>query len=128
MTTGVVADCSAMIDALLAPEGETTMALLGRHPLNAPALIDFEMASVLRRLNMRGVLAASAAREALDSWRMLEITRHPADQYCYQSDLLHDLSAYGVSHEALAEARDVTLLTVDLGLTRTAVRFCNGGD
>ncbi|QTX05353.1 type II toxin-antitoxin system VapC family toxin [Agromyces archimandritae] len=115
----VVADCSAVVQWLTghgAPPEE---------PIAAPALLDYEVASVLRRLAAAGAVPPNEAREALERFRELEIDRHPADPFLERMWILrHRLTAYDAAYAALAEALDATLITDDRGLASVAGETC----
>jgi len=117
----VVLDASAAIEALLGEE-------VWRHgeEFHAHAGLDIEVLSVLRRLTMRSSMPAHAAREALDAFGALQITRHPLRRLIPRIwSLREDVSAYDAGYVALAEALDVPLLTADHRLAKTAARYCD---
>lgn len=117
----VVLDASAAIEALL---GEEVWAH-GKE-FHAHAGLDIEVLSVLRRLTMRSSMPAHAAREALDAFGALQITRHPLRRLIPRIwSLREDVSAYDAGYVALAEALDVPLLTADHRLAKTAARYCD---
>lgn len=90
-----------------------------------PCVIDFEVASTLRRLVRTEALAANAARDVLDQWATLDIARHPAEPLLIRMwDLRHNLSAYDGAYVALAESLDAPLLTSDKRMARAASRYC----
>ncbi|OIJ33110.1 type II toxin-antitoxin system VapC family toxin [Microbacterium sp. LCT-H2] len=117
----VALDASAAIEALLGEEvwshGEEFHAHTG---------LDIEVLSVLRRLTMLSSMPAHAAREALDAFGALQITRHPLRRLIPRIwSLRGDVSAYDAGYVALAEALDVPLLTADRRLAKTAGRYCD---
>ena len=118
----VVLDASAAIEALLGEEVWTH-----GEEFHAHAGLDIEVLSALRRLTMRSSVPAHAAREALDAFGALEITRHPLRRLIPRIwSLRGDVSAYDAGYVALAEALDVPLLTADRRLAKTAGRYCHG--
>ncbi|AVL96534.1 VapC toxin family PIN domain ribonuclease [Microbacterium sp. str. 'China'] len=117
----VVLDASAAIEALLGEEVWTH-----GEEFHAHAGLDIEVLSVLRRLTMRSSMPAHAAREALDAFGALQITRHPLRRLIPRIwSLREDVSAYDAGYVALAEALDVPLLTADHRLAKTAARYCD---
>lgn len=117
----VVLDASAAIEALLGEEVWTH-----GEEFHAHAGLDIEVLSVLRRLTVRSSMPAHAAREALDAFGALEITRHPLRRLIPRIwSLRGDVSAYDAGYVALAEALDVPLLTADRRLAKTAGRYCD---
>ncbi|OSP04818.1 hypothetical protein B7W94_11990 [Microbacterium sp. LEMMJ01] len=114
-------DASAAIEALLGEEVWTH-----GEKFHAHAGLDIEVLSVLRRLTMRSSMPAHAAREALDAFGALQITRHPLRRLIPRIwSLRDDVSAYDAGYVALAEALDVPLLTADRRLAKTAARYCD---
>ncbi|WP_315637496.1 MULTISPECIES: type II toxin-antitoxin system VapC family toxin [Microbacterium] len=117
----VVLDASAAIEALLGEEEWTH-----GEEFHAHAGLDIEVLSVLRRLTMRSSMPAHAAREALDAFGALQITRHPLRRLIPRIwSLRDDVTAYDAGYVALAEALDVPLLTADRRLAKTAARYCD---
>ena len=117
----VVLDASAAIEALFGEEVWTH-----GEEFHAHAGLDIEVLSVLRRLTMRSSMPAHAAREALDAFGALQITRHPLRRLIPRIwSLRDDVSAYDAGYVALAEALDVPLLTADRRLAKTAARYCD---
>lgn len=121
LADAVVLDASAAIQALLGQEAWTH-----GEEFHAHAGLDIEVISVLRRLTMRSSMPAHAAREALDAFGALQITRHPLRRLIPRIwSLRDDVSAYDAGYVALAEALDVPLLTADRRLAKTAGRYCH---
>jgi predicted nucleic acid-binding protein len=97
----------AVIDAL---EDET-------QTVHAPHLLDVEVLGVLRRLVLRGVISAQAARLALEDYRSLGIERHEHDLLLERAWAIRDnVTAADAMYVALAEALPARLLTFDARL------------
>ena len=121
----LVVDCSAIADALIGSASDEVMGLIGTRTLVAPALIDYELMSVMRRLVTRDALAASDATEALELFGDMQIERHSAGPLRHRMwSMRQEITAYDSAYVALAEALGVPLLTADLRLARTARRWC----
>ena len=117
----VVIDASAAIEALLGADEWP-----GGDDLHAHAGLDIEVVSVLRRMAMRDALPAHVARDALDAFAELQITRHPVPRLIPRIwTMRHDISAYDAGYVALAEALGIPMLTLDRKLARTAARYCD---
>lgn len=118
----VVVDASAIIEQLLGrPE-----VLRGHATVHAPAALDLEVVSAWRRMVLRGALPASSAREAIELYSAMSVTRHEHVLLLPRIwQLRHDITAFDAAYVALAEALGVPLLTADLRLARTASRYCD---
>ena len=113
----IVVDASAALAALL-NAGHAREAL-GAEQLHVPHLIDYEVASGLRRRFAAEQLAADAGWAALDTWRRLGMTRyaiHPLLDRIWE--LRDNLSVYDAGYIALAERLGCSLLTADSRLAR----------
>ena len=120
MSTAVVLDASAAIDALLG-----TGDWVNGDDFHAHAGLDIEVLSVLRRQALHDGLPAHHAREALDLFGELQITRHPLRRLIPRIWMLRDdVTAYDAGYVALAEALGIPLLTLDRKLAKTAARYC----
>lgn len=119
----IVVDCAAVVDALTVAETTDDLrAFLASEELNAPALLDFEVVSALRGLNLRGDLTAARAEDALTDYDDLAVRRWPsADALRRRAfQLRANVSAYDAAYVVLAEALDCPLLTRDLRLARSS--------
>jgi predicted nucleic acid-binding protein len=93
--------------------------------LYAPALLEYEVCSALRRSTVRGLITVTEATDALDIINRLAIIPiTPASSLharaMYWSGRLGQTKAYDGQYVALAEQMHCTLLTADLRLARAA--------
>jgi len=85
--------------------------------MHTPALLDVEVAQVLRRYVSRGEVAPARARAALDL-----LLGFPMERYTHEPllsriwDLRKNLTAYDAAYVALAEGLRATLVTCDVRL------------
>jgi predicted nucleic acid-binding protein len=118
----IIADASAVLELLLrTPKAQVLDELLlsSTARLNAPHLIDVEVAQTLRRLALSGDLVERRAIQALDDFRGVRIERHPhVDLMRRAWQLRTTLTAYDAMYVALAEALDSPLVTCDARLAR----------
>lgn len=118
----VVIDASALLDYLLHCTGASTTAVLieqRRHRLHAPALLDVEVLSMLRRHQLGGQMTEARAREALADCADLPITRHEHSHLLQAGfDLREAITAYDAMYIALALRLGARLHTVDRRLRR----------
>jgi len=119
----IVVDASAALSAVL-NDGPARRALADDQ-LNAPHLIDSEVASGLRRRVAARQLGADAGWTALDAFRRLGMMRYPVFSLLDRIwELRDDLTAYDASYVALAELLDCNLLTADARLGRAVGTRC----
>lgn len=119
----IVADCSALIDALTGVAGSDGLrAVLAEEELHAPALVDFEIVSALRGLVFAGRIGPARAQDALTDFDDVPIHRWQADDPLRRRafHLRDNLSAYDAAYVALAEALQCRLVTRDSRLARTS--------
>ncbi len=124
----IVADCSAILDALLPGAPSELGEVLGSaDEIAVPHLVDLELLQVLGRLLRRGAPERDVAQLRLD-YRALPLTRFPhhvlADRVW---ELRANATAYDAAYLALAEVLEVPLVTSDARLAavpgiRTEVR------
>jgi predicted nucleic acid-binding protein len=119
----VVIDASALVDWIVFATESSRFTGATWH---APTLLDYEFVSAIRGLVRSNRISASEGRDAIESFLMLEINRHPAGplvrtMWSYR----HDVSAYDASYVSLAQALGVSLVTTDLRLAHTARRWCD---
>ena len=113
----IVLDASAVIEWLLqSPAGikiDKRIFSLSES-LNAPHLLDVEVAQVLRRYVREEIITAERGQEALEDLRDLPLNRYPHDFLIPRVwELRATLTAYDAVYVALAELLDAPLLTCD---------------
>lgn len=116
MTAGVVVDASVLIRALAEdPDDELLRQRLGSaRRLHAPAHVGVEVLNGIRGLRMGGKLTENRARQAIEDFVDLPITRYAVEAMAARVwQLRHDFNAYDGAYVALATALDVPLLTRD---------------
>lgn len=115
-------DASAAVELLLGtpPGARIAQRLVGDgDPVQAPHLLDVEVASALRRAVARRLLDATRAAEALDDLADLAVVRYPHGPLLGRMwELRAKLSAYDAAYVALAEALGAPLVTRDARLGR----------
>lgn len=118
----IVADCSALVDALSAVAGTDALrAELTAEELHAPSLVDYEIVSAVRGLTLGGRISATRAHDLLTDFDDLPIRRwESGDALRRRAFQLRDIiSAYDAAYVALAESLDCLLLTRDARLARS---------
>lgn len=120
----IVPDASVIVDLLLrtadAPRIEARV-LGGGEPLAAPALLDVEVAQVLRRYVLRGDVAALHGQTAITLLGRFPIRRHHHGPLLPRIwELRHNVTAYDAAYVALAEGLGATLVTRDAALAGSA--------
>ena len=116
----IVLDASAAIDWLLqtsAGQNIEKRIYSRNETLNAPHLLDLEVAQVLRRLVSQGVVSVHRAAEAVNDLLDLRITRYPHFVLLPRIwQLRHNFSAYDAAYIVLAETLGAVLVTRDARL------------
>ena len=123
----LVVDASVLVVALAddGPDGDRLRERLRAEALAAPALVDLEVASVLRKQLAAGALDVRRAELALADLADLPLERAshlPLLARCWE--LRDNLTMYDASYVALAEVLDGTLLTADTRITRAPGPRC----
>lgn len=122
----IVADASALLEVLLRTEAATAIEsriFESGEMLNAPHLIDVEVAQVLRRYAAMVILDEALGRELLNDFAYLLMQRYPHHILLRRVWMLrHNLTAYDATYIALAEALDAPLLTHDRRLAGSSGR------
>lgn len=112
----IVVDASALLEVLLQTDVASAIEkrLFGGSTLHAPHLLDLEVAQVLRRYELAGILTARRSREALDDLAGFSIERYPHNLFMPRVwSLRMNVTAYDACYIALAEALEAPLLTMD---------------
>lgn len=116
----IVLDASAVVDLLLGlpPHDATVARLLARNSqVSAPHLLDVEVAQVIRRRVLAGMVVPADAAAALRVLAMLPIVRYahlPLIERAFE--LRENVTVYDAVYLVLAEALGATLVTRDKAL------------
>jgi predicted nucleic acid-binding protein len=111
-----VCDASALTAVLLdsGRDGIWATAALADVDLAAPALLPWETANVIRRLELARIISPDQAAQAHIDLLDLAIVLWPYELLATRAwQLRQNLSIYDASYVALAEALDVELVTLD---------------
>lgn len=117
----IVLDSSAVVEWLLGlPQADAVgERIISADSLHAPALLDVEVAQVVRRYTAAGEIDAQAGERALGSLSELDVNRYTHElllPLIWQ--LRHNVTAYDAAFLALSAALDAPLLTLDARLSR----------
>jgi predicted nucleic acid-binding protein len=116
----IVVDASVILELLLRTPVADRLAERLLDPdesMQAPHLLDLEVAQVVRRYWVAGSLSGDRAGEALDDFQLLLIHRHSHEPLLSRVwELRHNLTAYDAAYVALAEALGAPLVTRDARL------------
>lgn len=127
MTRAVVCDSSALVAVLVdaGPAGEWATNAIAGSELVAPHLALFEVANVLRRHELTGLISGDQAAQAHADLLDLPIDLWPYEPLAARTwELRQNLSAHDASHVALAELTGA-LVTLDAGLAGAAGVHCD---
>jgi predicted nucleic acid-binding protein len=120
----IVADASAVLEVMLGTRAAAAIEpriFDSAQTLNAPHLIDVEVAQVLRRYAAAGTLDQARGRELLDNLAALPILHYPHHILLPRIwNLRHRLTAYDAAYVALAEALEAPLITHDRRLAASS--------
>lgn len=123
----MVCDASAVVAVLLdaGPDGcWATDALTGAE-LAAPGLLFFEAANIIRRHELASLITADQAVQAHTDLLDLAVEQWPYELLASRVwQLRRNLTSYDASYAALAELLDVTLVTLDRGISRAPGLRC----
>ena len=117
----IVLDSSAVVEWLLGlPQADAVgERIVSADSLHAPALLDVEVAQVVRRYTAAGEIGAQAGERALGALSELSLDRYTHELLLPLIWLLrHNVTAYDAAFLALAAALDAPLLTLDARLAR----------
>jgi len=113
----IVVDASAVLELLLRTSDADDLTERLLHPdvsLEAPHLLDLEVAQVIRRFWLAGRITAERAEQALADLGDLRIHRHSHEFLLSRVwELRQNLTAYDAAYVALAEALGAPLITRD---------------
>lgn len=117
----IVLDSSAVVEWLLGLPLAHDVAdrIMAAESLHTPALLDVEVAQVVRRYTASGEVSARTAEQALDALADLDAVRYthePLLPLIWR--LRSNLTAYDAAFVALAAVLDAPLLTLDARLAR----------
>ncbi|MEH1125487.1 type II toxin-antitoxin system VapC family toxin [Micromonospora sp. CPCC 206061] len=124
----IVPDASALVVALVddGPAGDAVRAKLRGNELAAPALIDVEIASVVRKHLLNGGLTEHRAALAIADLIDLPMERIPHAPLLRRVwELIANVTPYDAVYVALAETLSATLLTGDGRLARAPGLRCH---
>ena len=124
----IVVDASVLAPALADDgcDGDRARARLSGERLVAPALVDLEVVSVLRRAARAGRLPDRRADQALDDLAALPLRRAAHRPLLARVwDLRENLTAYDAAYVALAEELDAPLWTLDRRLVAASGPRCS---
>lgn len=119
----IVLDASAMVEALVGMTPSDELLGLLEGDIHAPHLLDVEVASVLRGLELARVIAPERTQQALDDYWSFTIARHEFEPLGGRVwELRHQFTAYDASYMALAEILECPLVTCDRKVRTTGHR------
>lgn len=127
MTRSVVVDASVLVAALtqLGRSAEQASRLVTDSELVGPALLPFEVANVIRRHVLAGLLSEPQGATALAVLRALRIDLHPFPPLAEGVWMRRaNLTAYDASYAALADLLGLPLVTLDRRLSRAPGLAC----
>lgn len=116
----IVPDASVAVELLLrTPLGDQLVNRVEGAILVAPALIDCEVLTVLRKLVLRGEIPDDRAVAALNDLPLWQIQRLAATDLLREAwSLRHNVNAYDAFYVAAARLYDAQVLTADGPLAR----------
>ncbi|HWK29156.1 MAG TPA: type II toxin-antitoxin system VapC family toxin [Solirubrobacter sp.] len=121
MSRRLVCDASALVALLLddGPKGRWVAAGIAGADLAAPALVGFEVASIIRRHELASLISRDQAAQAHADLLDLAIELWPHELLAPRAwELRANLSIYDASYVALAELTAAALVTLDRRIAR----------
>ena len=121
MSTGIVCDASALAALLLdaGADGEWATQAISDAPIAAPTLLPYETANVIRKHELTGQISPDQAAQAHADLLDLAIELWPYDLLATRAwELRQNLSIYDATYVALAEATNLTLVTLDARIAK----------
>jgi len=112
----VVCDASALVAVLLdgGADGVWATEAISRSELVAPSIVAFEVANIIRRHSLAGIVGADQAAQAHGDLLDLAIELWPYELVAQRVwQLRENLSIYDASYVAVAELTDAMLVTLD---------------
>ncbi|MCY3576597.1 MAG: type II toxin-antitoxin system VapC family toxin [bacterium] len=125
----IVLDSSAVVEWLLGLPlaDEVANRIVAADSLHVPALLDVEVAQVVRRYAASGEITAEAGERALEALAELDAVRYTHELLLPLIWKLRDsLTAYDAAFVALAAALDAPLVTLDTRITRAMTPAISG--
>ena len=118
----IVLDASAAIELLITSQRAAAVReAIGNERMQAPHLLDIEVAQVLRRFRARGALTESDVELAVEDLLQMRIQRHAHLALLPRiRELSDNATAYDACYLALAEELDAVLVTCDAKMSRVA--------
>jgi len=123
----IVVDASALVEVLVkrSGAGDAVAERMRDESVNAPSLIDAEVLSTLRRMNLSGKLPEGQAKIALQLLDRMPIQRTPLTPHLPRAwQLRSNVGAYDAMYVALAETLRCPLVTADARLSRASGLRC----
>ncbi len=118
----MVLDASGVVELLLNTDSGRRLSarlLAETEGVHVPHLIDAEIAQVLRRFVLRGLLDAQSGAAALRRWQDFDVDRYPHEPLLDRVwELRANVTAYDATYLALAEALSMVFVTGDRRLAR----------
>jgi predicted nucleic acid-binding protein len=119
----IVCDASVIVEILLRTPAASQIEerlFAQSEDIHAPALLDVEVAQVLRRYERTGELSAVRGTILIDLLARLPVTRHAHEALLSRIWTLRaNMTAYDAAYIALAEALGATFITRDRALSRS---------
>ncbi len=122
-----VVDSSVVVAALVdsGPGGGWAEEIVRGEPMVAPHIMPAEVANVLRRSAVAGLISDEIASQAYEDLRALRIDLYPWAPFASRVwELRQNMTAYDAWYVALAEGVGADLATLDMRLARASGSKC----